>query len=253
MSENSFLWRLGLSVSSTLLRRSRRLRKHAKTVASVTFLATVMIAGPWLYYQGSYQTAAGEWRTVSLDDGSVARLGPRTQIKARFDRQRRIITQSSGEASYDVTKDSYRPFVVECGLTTVQALGTKFAVRCDGDDVNVVVAEGTVSVSRGLARSGQVPSVDYVRADAGQQVQVNLWTPLTPRPVDVTVALAWERGRIIFTGERIEQAIAEFNRRQQQPITLPRVYDPETRVIGEFDLADSRHFIEFLKSSQERK
>ncbi|MBM0105770.1 FecR domain-containing protein [Steroidobacter sp. S1-65] len=249
MSEHSILWRLVLLVSSTLLKRSRFLRKHATTIASVTFLATVMIAGPWLYFQGTYQTAASEWRTVSLDDGSIARLGPRTQIKARFDRERRLVTQSSGEATYDVIRDVYRPFVVECGETTVLALGTKFAVRCDGDDVNVVVVEGTVSVARGLARSGQEPSVDYVRADAGQQVQVNRWTPLTPRPVDVDVALAWERGRIVFTGEPIEQAIAEFNRRHQQPITLPRVYHPDYKVFGEFDLTDPRRFVEVMKSS----
>lgn len=249
MSENSLLWRLGLSVSSTLLRRGRHLRKHASVVAQVTFLATVMITGPWLYLRGTYTTAAGEWRTLSLDDGSVARLGPRTEIKVRFDRQRRMVKQSSGEATYDVAKDAYRPFFVECGMTTVQALGTKFAVSCDRDEVNIVVAEGTVSVSRGLDRSGQVPSVDYVRADAGQQVQVNLWAPLTPRPVDVNVALAWERGRIIFTGEPIEQAIGEYNRRHQQPITLPRVYDPDFKVFGEFDLEDSEQFVEFLKSS----
>lgn len=212
-------------------------------------LATVMIGGPWLYLQGTYETTASEWRTVSLDDGTLSRLGPRTKIRARFNHKQRMVTQSFGEATYDVTRDVHRPFFVECGATIVRALGTKFSVRCDGDDVNVVVAEGTVLVTRSLALPGQEPSVDFVRADAGQQVQVKLWTPLTPRPVDVDVALAWERGRIIFTGEPIEQAIAEFNRRHHEPITLPRVYNPDYQVFGEFDLTDSRRFIEVMKSS----
>ncbi|HEY0680998.1 MAG TPA: FecR domain-containing protein [Steroidobacter sp.] len=147
-----------------------------------------------------------------------------------------------------ITKDPYRPFIVGCGMATVRAIGTKFGVDCD-QDVHVTVAEGTVTVTRGLGRSGQVPSVDYVRADAGQQVLVNLWTPLTPKDVDIKVELAWEQRRIIFRGTPIEEAISEFNRRHKQQIILPRVYDPKFKVFGEFDLEDPEQFIHVLKTS----
>ncbi|HEY0684528.1 MAG TPA: FecR domain-containing protein [Steroidobacter sp.] len=70
---------------------------------AITVAVAITVTCVW-HWRGTYTTAAGEWRVVSLHDGSVIRLGPRTEIKVRYDREQRLIEQFSGEATYEVAK-----------------------------------------------------------------------------------------------------------------------------------------------------
>ena len=60
----------------------------------------------------------------------------------------------------EVAKDAKRPFVVNAGMKRVIAVGTQFSVFRDGDNVRVVVSEGTVRIEdrprdRGICRRSQ--------------------------------------------------------------------------------------------------
>src|SRR3546814_2068180 len=47
-----------------------------------------------------------------------------------------------GRAMFDVAHDASRPFVVDAGLGTVTALGTRFQVQRNEDRVSVTLLEG---------------------------------------------------------------------------------------------------------------
>lgn len=71
----------------------------------------------------------GEIQLLTLPDGSKVELLPGSQIsyKIRFDNNKREIFLK-GEATFQVAKDSLRPFTVYSGSISTTALGTKFRV-----------------------------------------------------------------------------------------------------------------------------
>lgn len=94
------------------------------------------------------RVALGEWREVTLQDGTQVRAGPGSVLKFSFGDEHRTVRLVSGEAMFDVAKDPARPFFVQSEVVGVLAVGTAFRVtQLEGEDV-VTVSEGTVAVYR---------------------------------------------------------------------------------------------------------
>lgn len=95
----------------------------------------------------------------------------------------RTIRIDSGEAFFEVAKDSQRPFVVHAADTAITAIGTQFNVRRAAGQVVVAVAEGVVQVdplaSAPTSRSTQALAMTLpqttepaMRLIAGEQLSV---------------------------------------------------------------------------------
>lgn len=86
-------------------------------------------------------------RVVNLPDGSIVTLAK--DSKLTYPRNFSATTREiilDGTATFQVAKDSARPFSVDCkGLMTV-ALGTIFTVRSDNSGTEVYLTEGRVKV-----------------------------------------------------------------------------------------------------------
>jgi len=222
------------------------LRRRKWSVALLATIVAVAVFG-WLSQLNIYSTDAGEWMTSTIRDGSVGQLGPRTTAVARIDGESRDIWQPKGEAFYSVAKDPKRPFIVRSGIASVRAVGTQFAVSKERRGVKVTVAEGIVDVSRHPPVWDLFSAPDTVRVRAGQQVWVDERAPLVVSPVDVHAELAWERGRVVFSGEPVELAIGAFNRRHRRQIPVPNHSGANLRIFGEFDLKDPDKFAQYLE------
>jgi ferric-dicitrate binding protein FerR (iron transport regulator) len=100
----------------------------------------------------AYETSYGQQVNVTLDDGTLVRLGPETKltIPKRFGLGLRSV-RVDGTANFSVTQAQARPFEVRSGTTVVTATGTSFTVRRYPSDPTVIlfVKEGTVSVRQG--------------------------------------------------------------------------------------------------------
>lgn len=88
---------------------------------------------------------------IVLPDGSTAELLPNSKISYADDfntTNRKILL--SGEASFEVTKNIHKPFLVYANKVVTKVLGTKFIVRAyeTETDVKVNVKSGQVSVYR---------------------------------------------------------------------------------------------------------
>lgn len=96
---------------------------------------------------------SGQYKRVNLPDGSSILLESNSQINvpSEFSKQSREIIMPTGEASYDIAKDSSRPFIVHAGPLTVKVLGTSFHVRLlkGFNEQEVLVSSGKVQVSDG--------------------------------------------------------------------------------------------------------
>ncbi len=84
----------------------------------------------------------------TLPDGSVVTLSPGSRISyaASFTGSDSRNVSLSGEAFFQVVKDSLRPFFVYSGGIATRVLGTSFTVRSGAEDVSVTVRTGKVAV-----------------------------------------------------------------------------------------------------------
>lgn len=191
-------------------------------------------------------TKVGESKAVTLADGSIATLNTDTRISVAYDDTQRHIRLERGEALFKVAKNKQRPFIVAAGDTVVRAVGTAFSVRVLPEKpVQVLVQEGIVEVSRG----GSSP-VSPVRAVAHTQTVIPTDTPIEVRPVtppEVTRDLAWQTGHIVFAGETLADAAAEFARYNNTKIIVDPAVANRT-VTGMFSSNDPVGFAKVAAS-----
>jgi transmembrane sensor len=167
-------------------------------------------------YTAEFSTALGERRHVALPDGSVIDLNSRSRVQVRFEKNRRGIELTEGEAMFSVEHDTSRPFVVEAGNGKVTVTGTRFDVRRDSAQTRVAVEQGTVKVQRlGAADS------DFVSLTAGLgshiDAQGNVAAAYAVNPAELT---AWRSGKLVFNNASLAEVAAEVSRYREKPLTV---------------------------------
>ncbi len=212
----------------------RRLRLPRWTPVPIT--AVVLALGWWsLHGLGRfYTTDLGEQRLVVLADGSRVRLDTNTRLRVRLSRGERHIDLDRGQAFFEVAHDSARPFVVQAGDTTVQALGTRFDVRREASQVRVALVEGRVKVDGAAARSWTLaPGQQWSSAPGARE----------PRAVDVSATTSWTDGRLTFHGTAFADALAEVNRYAAAPVRLQDARLADEPISGVFNTCDIKAFV----------
>lgn len=139
----------------------------------------LVVSGFTLYFNGisafedhaqsllSETSATDQLSVVTLSDGSVITLNKQATLKypATFDAKTREV-YLSGEAFFQVAKDSSKPFVIHANGITTTVLGTSFNVKASADSVTVSVATGKVRVSDGRQTQLVMPYERVLYADA---------------------------------------------------------------------------------------
>ena len=176
----------------------------------------------------------GALTSFALSDGTSVKLngGSRLSYPASFgDGQRRVTL--SGEAFFDVAKDSEHPFVVEAEHVAVKVLGTRFAVKCyDGDSLTtVVVEEGVVEASPSGSRAADEKPV--LHADCRMSLD-NGTGEFRLSKVDAAVHTAWKDGVLHFDNLTLDEIARIVERRFNVKIA-----------ILDADLASERYFASF--------
>jgi len=191
------------------------------------------VAGP------AYQTALGEQRSITLEDGSVVELNTRSRLHTQFSRELRAVELVEGEAIFRVAKDPQRPFRVRSGATDIVAVGTAFNVNAHDARTIVTVLEGRVRVDAESA-----PIV----LDVGEQVIVAPAQPIVRLSLpDTERVTSWTQRRLIFEETSIGDAAAEFARYSPRQIRVDDAAIATRKVSGVFDATDPASLIEFLR------
>lgn len=93
--------------------------------------------------------AEGRVTLMHFPDGSVISLSPASILRYpdSFDSQKREV-YLTGEAYFNIAKDTSRPFLVHSGLVTTKVTGTSFSVKSDTatGEYEVKLVEGSVSL-----------------------------------------------------------------------------------------------------------
>lgn len=231
--------------------RVRGWRTTGWAVAAIAMVTVLVGALAWntIFNRVStaeYATQVGEQRTIDLEDGSKITLNTASHVKVRFSRKWRSVALVEGEALFAVHPDVQRPFVVVAlgGMTT--AVGTEFAVQLHRQNADVSVLEGTVTV----APLVPVPSHEAVRVTVGQAVSYDVTGASGDvRSADATRIRAWQANRILFSNQRLADAIEEYNRYSATPLILEAPGLADRRVDGLFRVGDQEAFIHALEGA----
>ncbi|GIL38045.1 FecR family protein [Roseiterribacter gracilis] len=196
--------------------KRRRMRQYAMA-ASVVVVA--LVVGGIQLFDGEYSTAAGAKRTVELRDGSTIVMAGATRIREEFSDHERRIQLLEGQALFQVAHNPARPFRVEAGLQTVQAVGTAFDVSRAENRVEVAVSDGIVAVTtKGLAEAGAPAVLKLVKGQA-----VAFQGPITTggvRSVPVERIGSWREGRVYFEKEPLARVLDAMGRQYGRRFTV---------------------------------
>lgn len=165
------------------------------------------ISLPGLDLFGSFQrieTAAGEHRTIALEDGSKIEINGASVVE--IDRKRpRFARLETGEAMFHVVHRTDHPFVVETGGAQIVDLGTAFNIVRRDRQTSVAVSEGVV-----LYKARR----DALRIVAGQAVDARDGDTATPRLRDVDVANVggWRTGLLVYSNAPLSIVAEDLKR-----------------------------------------
>lgn len=191
---------------------TRRWVLVAGSAIAATMLVGVIGGREVLRNRGHFQTAKGETRVVALKDGSVVTLNTASEIVVNYSEQQRSVELIRGEALFDVAKNRARPFIVAAGHTSVRVVGTSFSVRrLDKAPVQILVREGIVDVLKPALEGGRAVRITANMRAVTEAEKAEIATS-SVGDAEMHREMAWRDGQIVFEGETLERAAAEFSR-----------------------------------------
>ena len=168
--------------------------------------------GPPASFFADYRSSTGEIRSVTLRDGSEITLDTGTSFDVAD--SGRTVTLYTGQIFASVKPGHARPFTVIAGNAQAGALGTAFAVRRDGAQASIVVAESAVKVTD--TGTGQT-----ARVDAGSAITLDPANGLgAPHQVDTGALTAWRHGELKFVDRPLREVVAELERYRRGRIAI---------------------------------
>lgn len=213
---------------------------------ALVFAASLLIAIPLapellIRLQADYRTAAGEHQTIELADGSTMLLNTSSAVKVNFTEGRRNITLLKGEAYFDVTHDTERPFSVTGEFGTATVTGTAFSVReRDGSDL-IVLERGRLEVTS--TRKPQQGMAELLP----QNLVVARPGGLGPvQNADTEKLLSWRSGRLVFDDTPFAEVLSELSRYRSAPLVLMRESAENLRISGSYKVSNLENAITTL-------
>ena len=181
--------------------------------AAAALLVAVVLGGGLLagysllpdHSSQTYRAPADAPRTLALADGSQVVLDRGSELRVGLHRRLRSVELVEGEASFRVTHDADRPFVVAAGAKSVRVLGTEFDVLRHGDRLRVTVTRGLVAVG---PPASERPDL---RLTAGEQYEQHGATGSVKR-VDPADVAGWNRGLLIYRDAPLADVAADIGR-----------------------------------------
>jgi transmembrane sensor len=216
----------------------------------------VALAGLWISHgiggSHTYSTGIGGFQRIILDDQSTVELNTNSEVRVAFTARLRRVELVRGEASFEVTHDTSRPFIVSAGPTAVRAVGTKFDVNRLEGAVEVSVDEGRVAIGSPSVLETKLDSLPTVipRLSAGQSAIAggggveleNL------RQGDLARKLAWRNQMLVFDGDSLADVIVQFNRYNKRQLVITDPTLAALRIGGYFRPTNLDAFVSVLQS-----
>lgn len=190
-------------------------------------------------WTADHRTATGEMRALALEDGTRIWLNTATAVDLHYTHDLRRLLLRMGEMLVQTASDPQRPLVVDTPWARLQALGTRFTTRLQGQG-------GLLAVYEGAVRIQPVDASQSITVAAGRQVYFDA------RSVGPDVAVnpaheAWSRGILLANGMALSSFVEELGRYRQGHLSLaPELAD--LPVLGSYPLHDTDAALAMLQA-----
>ncbi len=186
----------------------------------------------------SAHTEVGARRTVQAADGVTIELNTDSAIRWKSKGEVCSIWLDQGEIAIAIDGSKTPGAVLYCDDRAVMLTEGSYIVRARDGGGDVIVLEG-----RARPRDEQTVGVP------GQKIQVSDGPSVVqyvPKAV-IEAAVAWRRDEIIFDGETLAAAVAEYNRYLDRKLVIQDPSIAHLRVGGRFDTERPTAFISSLQ------
>lgn len=251
---HSLLNKLGCLPPALAMPALDRTSKARRRAVIVRLAATLALApAGWATWRAidaqqwsaDYRTAVGQQRVLRLADGSGITLNTASAVDVHFSAAQRVIRLRAGEILVETAHEkaaTYRPFSVRTPQGRMDALGTRFCVRHDGDTTHLVVLDGAVRITPANARAaaGQV-------LHAGQKVAFMADAIDKVGMADQDV-IAWASGMLVADKMRLDDFATELARYRSGIVQV----DPAVArigVSGAFPIGDTDRALAMLAAT----
>lgn len=229
------------------LRRRKAIKTLAWLAAGVTIAGSVgssrEVRGYLVALNAEFRTGIGQTSHQQLADGSQLWLNTASAVDVDFgDSLRRVILRR-GELMLQTAHDSHQPpraLVVDTDAGRMQALGTRFVVRMDGDNTLLTVLEGRVQITPAGKAAPQI-------IDAGHRVRFSRDHIGDTATADDSMA-AWSRSLLMPDGMRLDEFLAELSRYRRGYLgCAPEVAG--LRLVGVYPTTDTERVLHSLEAT----
>jgi len=208
----------------------------------------------------SYQTEVGETSTIQLPDNSELLLNTNSSVKVIYTAHARVIELQRGEIHIDVVHNTARPLSVLAGGQVIQAVGTAFNVQLEADLVELIVTQGKVLVQEKPIEEFQLLintnntklSLNERSVSKDEKIELVLGKHAVQKTVkvdtlDMATKLSWRKGKLIFTGESLEDVLVEISRYTKVQFELEQNSSiKDVKVAGVFKTGDVTGLLKVL-------
>jgi transmembrane sensor len=226
--------------------KPRRKTSSYIKIATIAAIAIVLAAGAALLrfdnQEQTISTALGGRKVIELAGGSRAELNTSTIIRVAAGG--RNVRLDKGEAYFQIRHDANRPFVITAAGYRIIDLGTTFVVLNEPGRLKIALLEGRAQLEAADGNSQATtlsPGDVAVAADGAVSV-----TREAPR--EISKALGWRRGVLIFEHTSLADAMAQFNRYNAAQLVIADSDTAKLTVDGTFPLTGVSQFASAAKT-----
>lgn len=182
-------------------------------------------------------TKRGQKLSLKLPDGSTVKLNAESELKIpeSFGEASDRIVYLEGEAFFNVSKDSTKPFKIFSGNLVTTVLGTSFNVRSYPfeDSESIAVLTGRVKVETVDTANAEEASMllpnDFVSYNKTRQEK------LLKRNIDIFKEVSWTKGILIYDNTSLKKILNELGRWYDVEFSVSKEVNTNVNYSGTFD------------------
>lgn len=192
-------------------------------------------------------THKGEKANIVLPDGTYVLLNENSVLSYNTDRfqGRRREIAFEGEASFQVTKDAHRPFVVKSQGLSVRVLGTTFnlSARKDDNTAKLALLSGKVDLASPVSHQNKLITPRQIAVLDKSTGHISVYNA----GEEMQEVTAWQRNEIVFRNAPLSKVISTIEKTYGVKFvfkTTPNMADVFTGTMSSNDLNENLRILE---------
>lgn len=213
---------------------------------STTYLYMNEQAQPQIYSKVIIQAEDGHRAKVILPDGTNVQLnsGSYLSYPQKFGKKTREV-ELSGEAFFNVTKDTEKKFIVHTEYINIEVLGTTFNVYSyeNENTIEMVLLSGHVKINTNHAPYQTIDVKPHEKIFYDKQLK-----HLKVKKTEARFETAWLRDELVFRSEKLKNVFSKLERKYGITIRKERFKQDNDLFTGSFGNNEITEVLNILKS-----